>query len=69
MLMSYVLDAGKNPHGLDELSRRHLGHQPIAMADLTGTGRSRIGFERVEIPRATQAARRARMRRCGSGAS
>jgi len=54
MLMSYVLDAGKNPHGLAELSARHLGHQPMALADITGTGRARIAFERVAIDRATQ---------------
>ena len=27
MLMSYVLDAGRNGHGLDELAERYLGHK------------------------------------------
>ena len=35
----YVLDAGKGPHGMDELSRRHLGHSPISFGDVAGTGR------------------------------
>jgi DNA polymerase-1 len=53
MLISYVLDAGKGSHGMDELSRRHLGHAPITFAEVTGTGRGKVGFERVEIPKAT----------------
>jgi len=53
MLISYVLDAGKGSHGMDELSRRHLGHSPITFGDVAGTGRGRVSFERVEIPRAT----------------
>jgi DNA polymerase-1 len=53
MLISYVLDAGRGSHGMDELSRRHLGHAPISFNELTGTGRARITFDRVEIDRAT----------------
>ena len=40
MLLSYVLDAGKGPHGKDELSRRHLAHAPITFEEVAGTGRS-----------------------------
>ncbi len=53
MLISYVLDAGRGSHGMDELSRRHLGHAPISFNEVTGTGRARITFDRVEIDRAT----------------
>jgi DNA polymerase-1 len=53
MLMSYVLDAGKGPHGMDELSRRHLGHTPISLNDVTGTGRARITFDKVDLDKAT----------------
>jgi DNA polymerase-1 len=53
MLISYVLDAGKGAHGMDELSRRHLGHAPIPFAEITGTGRSTLSFDRVEIEKAT----------------
>ncbi|MFX7265359.1 DNA polymerase I, partial [Acinetobacter baumannii] len=42
MLISYVLDAGKGGHGMDELARRHLGHQPITFADVAGTGRNKV---------------------------
>ena len=53
MLISYVLDAGKGGHGMDELARRHLGHQPITFTDVTGTGRNKITFERVPLDKAT----------------
>ncbi len=56
MLLSYALDSGVNSlegHGLDALSKRHLGHQPIAFKDLAGSGKSFIGFARVPIDKAT----------------
>ncbi|MFY9291364.1 MAG: DNA polymerase I [Methylorubrum rhodinum] len=53
MLISYVLDAGKGGHGMDELARRHLGHQPITFSDVCGTGRNKITFERVPLDKAT----------------
>ena len=31
MLMSYVLDAGKNRHNMDTLSELHLGHKTILL--------------------------------------
>jgi DNA polymerase-1 len=52
MLVSYVLDAGLNGHGMDALSERWLGHRPIAFKELAGSGRSLITFDRVEIDRA-----------------
>lgn len=53
MLISYVLDAGKGSHGMDELSRRHLGHAPISFSDVAGTGRNKVTFDKVEISKAT----------------
>jgi DNA polymerase-1 len=53
MLISYVLDAGKGSHGMDELSRRHLGHSPISFSDVAGTGRNKVTFDKVEITKAT----------------
>lgn len=53
MLISYVLDAGKGSHGMDELSRRHLGHAPISFTDVAGTGRNKVSFDRVDIAKAT----------------
>ena len=53
MLISYAQEAGMHGHGLDELSRLHLGHTPISYDEVTGTGRNRVPFARVQIDRAT----------------
>ncbi|MCJ2130231.1 DNA polymerase I [Methylobacterium sp. E-045] len=53
MLISYVLDAGKGGHGMDELARRHLGHQPISFSDVAGTGKAKITFDKVPLDEAT----------------
>ena len=52
MLMSYVLDAGKNRHNMDTLSEIHLNHKPIAFKDLVGTGKKEINFASVDIEKA-----------------
>ena len=52
MLMSYVLDAGKNRHNMNTLSEIHLGHNPITFKDLVGTGKKQINFSQVEIDKA-----------------
>ena len=52
MLMSYVLDAGKNRHNMDTLSEIHLNHKTIAFKDLVGTGKKEINFREVEIEKA-----------------
>ena len=54
MCMSYALDAGRNGHGMDELSVLHLGHQPIAFSEVTGKGKAQITFDKVPIEPATQ---------------
>ncbi|MDX7953380.1 DNA polymerase I [Lichenihabitans sp. Uapishka_5] len=57
MLLSYALDAGMNSldfNRLDALSKQHLNHTPIAFKDLTGSGKSFIGFARVPIDKATE---------------
>jgi DNA polymerase I len=54
MLLSYVLDAGRTDHGADALSENHLGHTPIKISDVAGSGRSLIGFSRAAIDRATE---------------
>ena len=53
MLMSYVLDAGVNGHGMDELSAKYLGHKPISFGEVAGTGKNFRGFARVPIERAS----------------
>ena len=52
MLLSYSLDAGRHGHGMDELSRRHLAHQPITYDEVTGTGRARKPFAQVPLEQA-----------------
>ena len=44
MLMSYVLDAGKNRHNMDTLSEIHLNHKTIAFKELVGSGKKEINF-------------------------
>jgi DNA polymerase I len=53
MLMSYVLDAGRHGHGMDELSKLHLGHAPIPFSDVAGSGKSMVTFDRVTIEKAS----------------
>ncbi len=52
MLMSYVLDAGKNRHNMDTLSEIHLGHKTISFKDMVGTGKKQINFSEVELDKA-----------------
>ena len=52
MLMSYVLDAGKNRHNMDTLSEIHLGHKTISFKEVVGTGKKEINFSEVEIDKA-----------------
>ncbi len=54
MLMSYALNAGLHGHGMDALSERYLGHEPIAIKTLLGGGKSAITFDRVPIDEATK---------------
>lgn len=53
MLLSYVLDAGRNGHGMDELSALHLGHTPISFKEVAGSGKNSVTFDRVAIDKAT----------------
>ena len=52
MLMSYVLDAGKNRHNMDILSELHLNHKTLSFKELVGTGKNEINFKDVDIVRA-----------------
>ena len=53
MLMSYALAAGQRGHGMDELSELYLGHKPISIKELLGTGKSQITFDQVPLKKAT----------------
>lgn len=52
MLMSYALNAGLHGHGMDTLSERYLGHEPIPIKSLLGSGKSAITFDRVPVQEA-----------------
>ena len=52
MLMSYVLDAGRNRHNLDTLAEIHLKHKNISFKDLVGTGKKQLNFSQVDVEKA-----------------
>ncbi|HEY5597374.1 MAG TPA: DNA polymerase I [Kiloniellales bacterium] len=52
MLLSYVLDGGRHGHGMDELARLHLGHTTITFAEVAGSGRNQVTFDRVPLDKA-----------------
>ena len=54
MLMSYAMYSGLHNHGMDGLSARYLGHEPIPIKSLLGSGRSQITFDRVPIDEAVK---------------
>lgn len=54
MLMSYAMQAGLNNHGMDALSEKYLGHNPIPIKDLIGSGKSQITFDRVPLETAVK---------------
>jgi len=49
MLMSYAMHGGMHNHGMDALSDRYLGHTPIPIKPLLGSGKSAITFDKVPI--------------------
>ena len=53
MLMSYAMHSGLHAHGMDKLSEEYLGHTPLPIKPLLGTGKSAITFDRVPIDKAT----------------
>jgi DNA polymerase-1 len=52
MLVSYALESGLGGHGMDELSERYLGHRPIPISELIGSGKGMITFDRVPLDKA-----------------
>jgi len=54
MLMSYVLDAGKNRHNMDTLSEIHLQHKTISFKEIVGSGKKEINFSDVELEKAKE---------------
>jgi DNA polymerase-1 len=60
MIVSFALDAGRSldgiggGHGMDELSKRHLGHTTLTFKDICGAGKKAIPFGEVQLDKATQ---------------
>ena len=54
MLISFALEGGLHKsHGMDELSKRLLDHEPIAFKAVAGTGRAQKSFKHVGLAEAT----------------
>jgi DNA polymerase I len=54
MLMSSALYAGLHNHGMDTLSDRYLGHTPIPIKPLLGSGKSAVTFDKVPMAEAVK---------------
>ncbi len=53
MLISYLEEAGRHGHGMDELAMLHLDHRTIHYDEVTGTARARRPFAEVALASAT----------------
>ena len=53
LLQSYVLEAHER-HDMDTLATRHLGERTIKYEDVCGKGAGQIGFDQVEVGRASE---------------
>jgi DNA polymerase-1 len=54
MVADYLLDPGERTHNLDELARRHLGHQTITIDQLIGTGKKQKRMDEIPVQLITQ---------------
>lgn len=52
-LISYVLDAGRGSHAIEQLSERWFGHAMLKEGELLGSGKGKITFDQVQIEKAT----------------
>lgn len=53
MLISYSQDAGLHGHDRDNLATLHLNHTPQSFDAISGTGRGRLPFANIPLPKAT----------------
>lgn len=54
MVGSYLLEAGARSHSLDELARKHLGHEMIPITDLIGKGLFQKRMDEVDITKVAE---------------
>jgi len=53
MLASYTLDPARNSHAIEDLASDVLSHACIPREKVVGKGRKRVGFDQVDLDRAT----------------
>ncbi|MDR1693695.1 MAG: DNA polymerase I [Lactobacillaceae bacterium] len=51
-VISYVLDSSSHGHGMDELAELFLNYKTIAYDEVTGSGKNRITFDKVDLNKA-----------------
>ncbi|MEX0793236.1 MAG: DNA polymerase I [Pirellulaceae bacterium] len=49
MVAHYLLESGARSHGMDELSRRYLGHETVKISELIGTGKNQKKMDEVPL--------------------
>ena len=51
-VISYVLDSSNHGHGMDELAGMFLNYQTIKYEEVTGAGKNKVTFDKVELDKA-----------------
>jgi DNA polymerase-1 len=54
MLISYVLDAGRSDHAIEALAKRYFDHSTVDYHQLAGSGKSKLTFDCIEVPKAAE---------------
>lgn len=49
IIAAHMIDSSRQSYSLDELSKVYLEHRMISYKDVTGTGKSKISFDEVEL--------------------
>jgi DNA polymerase-1 len=53
MLASYLANPAARSHGMDNLAAELLNYQTISYSDVAGSGKKQVGFDEVEVDKAT----------------
>ena len=53
MVASYLLDAGRRNHNLNDLAKRYLNHATIKIAELIGSGKNQLRMDQVPVAQVT----------------
>ena len=54
MVAGYLLNPGTQSHALERIAAEHLGETMISYSDVTGRGKSQVGFAEVQVDRAAE---------------